>query len=107
MYYGYTAYFRATPISRYGQTVDSTWYYNGKYYTKSVTNGGSSVSLNASAITYTVTASLTNAAVTLGTGTSSYSASLSKTYAELYTGNPNIYFKITPNTHYGMTVSST
>ena len=108
MYHGYTAYFRATPNSRYGATHSSTWYYNGKYYTTSATSAAGSVSLTAaSAITYTVSASLTNAAVTIGTSTSSYSSTLSKTYAELYTSNPSIYYKITPNSHYGMTYSST
>jgi len=71
MYHGYTAYFRATPNSRYGATHSSTWYYNGKYYTTSATSAAGSVSLTAaSAITYTVSGgSATNGTVSWTNGT--------------------------------------
>ena len=65
------------------------------------------LAIDCTVISYTTTCTLGNAAVQVGTSTSSYSNSLSYTYANLYTSNPTIYVKITPNVHYEMTVSST
>jgi len=77
-YYGYAAYFRATPNAGYYADYGSTHYYTGVYYTDSVeatSTSNASVGLVASALgQYTLTINVTN---------SSYGTySVSRTYTE-------------------------
>lgn len=112
-------YYRINPASRYeinynnqrgynGSPIGDTNHYAvGSNFTFTDSNRTATLAINCTPITYTVTASLGNAGVQVGVSTNVYNTSLSKTYAELYTNNPSIYVKVTPNSHYGMTVGGT
>lgn len=112
-------YYRINPTSRYeinynnqrgynGSPIGDTNHYAvGSNFTFTDSNRTATLAINCTPITYTVTASLGNAGVQVGVSTNVYNTSLSKTYAELYTSNPSIYVKVTPNSHYGMTVGGT
>ncbi len=112
-------YYRINPTSGYEVNYNSQRGYNGSpigdtshyavgsNFTFTDSNRTATLAINCTPITYTVTASLGNAGVQVGVSTNVYNTSLSKTYAELYTSNPSIYVRVTPNSHYGMIVGGT